>query len=144
MSQGKKFYVNSQELEEWWLGWMVTGDNFCWEQMSNMMYQICEGVARRFNAKPDSDEYVEHVHDAITQTLEKIKLGKLRYIRGKAPVFNLITTTVFRILYSKMNRQKKQREHDKRFMYEFVQKHMPELLPTIDYPYNQKKDSSDN
>ena len=128
-----KVYVNSQELEEWWQGWLITEDEYCWTQMANMIYKICEGVTRQFHPKPD--DYIEHVHDAATQTLEKIRTKKLIFIRGKAPVFNLITTTVFRILYSKMNKLKKQKEHNRRYIYDFVQKHQPDLLPTVDYPY---------
>jgi len=36
--------------------------------------------------------------------LEKIKDGRLKFIPGKAPVFNLLTTTIFRHLYSKKNK----------------------------------------
>jgi len=132
--KSKKHYVNSQELEEWWQGWLITRDEHCWEQMADMIYKICEGAATQFHVPPDSDEYIEHVHDATVQTLEKIKTGKLTFIRGKAPVFNLITTTVFRILYSKMNKFKKQKEHNRRYIYDTVQKKAPDLLPTIEYP----------
>lgn len=136
-----KHYVNSAELEEWWQGWLVTDDAFAWDMMSEMIYRICQGIATKFNPK-DDDEYQEHTHDAFVQTMEKIKLGKLRFIRGKAPVFNLITTTVFRILYSKMNRNKKQREHSKRFTFEWIQKHIPELIHSFEYPYATREKAS--
>jgi hypothetical protein len=129
-----KHYVNSAELEEWWQGWIVTGCPYAWQQMSDNIYKICSGIATHFNPR-DPEEYEEHVHDAFLQTLEKIKTGRLKFTRGKAPVFNLVTTTVFRILYSKMNRQKKQREHQKRYTYQFVQKYEPELLHQVEYPY---------
>ena len=132
-----KHYVNSTELEEWWQGWLVTQCPYAWEEVSNRIYQICCGIATHFNPR-DEDEHQDHVHDAFLQTLEKIKSGKLKFIRGKAPVFNLVTTTIFRILYSKMNRQKKQREHQKRYIYQFVQKHEPELLGDVEYPYIEK------
>ncbi len=133
----KKAYVDSKELEEWWEGWIVTKDEYCWIKMADLIYKICEGVATRFN--PKGDEHIEHVHDAVSQTLEKIALGKLRFTRGRAPVFNLITTTVFRILFSKMNRQKKQREHEKKYAYHFIQKHEPELLKQFEHLHQTKQ-----
>lgn len=132
-----KHYVDSVELEEWWQGWLVTGCPFAWDELSSRIYQICCGIATRFNPRSD-DEREEHVHDAFSQTMEKIRAGKLRFTRGKAPVFNLVTTTVFRILFSKMNRQKKQREHLKKYTYQFVQKNIPELLNMVEYPYSDK------
>lgn len=135
-----KHYVNSQELEEWWQGWIITKDTFAWDMMSEMIYKICQGIATKFNPK-DDDEYQEHTHDAFAQTMEKIKFGKLRFTCGRAPVFNLITTTVFRILYSKMNRGKKQREHNKRFTFEWVQSNIPELIHNFEYPYSKEKAS---
>lgn len=133
-----KHYVNSTELEEWWQGWLTTGCSFAWGELSERVYKMCCGVATHFNPK-DEDEHSEHVHDAFLQTMEKIKSGKLKFIRGKAPVFNLLTTTIFRILYSKMNRQKKQREHQKKYAYQFVQKNLPEQLGTLEYPFDDRK-----
>ena len=127
-------YVNSAELEAWWQG-CITGDPYAWEQMSESIYQICCGIATHFNPR-DEEEYQDYVHDAFSQTIEKIKKGKLKFTPGKAPVFNLITTTVFRILYSRMNRQKKQREHYKYYAYQIVQKQCPEMLKMIEYPFS--------
>lgn len=135
----KKHYVNSVELEEWWQGWIVTKDPFAWDEVSDRIYKMCLGIATKFNPK-DEEEYNEHVHDAWTQTMDKIRSGKLRFIRGKAPVFNLITTTVFRILYSKMNKQKKQREHQKKYATQYIQKHNPELLKGDANPGNEDHD----
>jgi hypothetical protein len=137
----KKSYVDSNELEEWWHGWNVTGDDKAWNMMSEMIYKICEGVSTKFHPNTKTDEHIEHTHDAFIQTLDKIKSGKLRFIHGKAPVFNLLTTTVFRILYSKMNRQKKQKEHLKKYTYDCIQKNTPEMLPMIEYPYGPPKES---
>jgi hypothetical protein len=132
-----KHYVSSQELEEWWQGWLVTQCPMAWEEMSNRIYLMCQGIATHFNPRSD-DEFQEHVHDAFAQTIQKIKLGKLRFTRGKAPVFNLVTTTVFRILYSKMNRQKKQREHQRKFAYQQIQQKAPELLSEVEYPFAER------
>ena len=101
--------------------------------MSNMIHHICSGIATKFNPK-DEDELHDLINDAWVQTMDKIKAGKLRFTHGKAPVFNLITTTVFRILYSKMNKQKRQREHHKKYTYRYVQEKAPELLPVLENP----------
>lgn len=133
----KNIYVPSAELEAWWQGWIITGCPVAWEEMNNMIYKICSGIATHFNPK-DAEEHEEHAHDAFSQTIEKIKKGKLKFTPGKAPVFNLITTTAFRILYSKMNRLKKQREHHKKYAYQFVQKNDPDSLKLVEYPYLEK------
>jgi hypothetical protein len=133
-----KHYVNSVELENHWDNWLQTSDPVSWDHMSTSIYQICNGIATKFNPKSEED-YIEHVHDAWSQTMDKIKTGKLKFTKGRAPVFNLITTTVFRILFSKMNKQKKQREHHKKYAYQFIQNNMPELLPTVEYPYDRDK-----
>ena len=78
------------------------------------------------------------MHDAFAQTIDKINKKKLVFIRGKAPVINLITTTVFRILYSKMNKQKKHRDHLKRYTYQYVLKHSPDLINNIEYPFSDQ------
>ena len=109
----RKHYVNSRVLEEWWHGWNVTQCPCAWEEMAMMIHKICCGIATKFNPRSE-DEYEEHVHDAFSQTIEKIRTGKLKFTHGRAPVFNLITTTVYRILYSKMNKRKKSRIHQKR------------------------------
>jgi hypothetical protein len=116
---GRKHYVDNGELEDWWMGWLVTGCEYAWGEVGVRIYLICEGIAAHFNPK-SVEEGVDHVHDACVVVLDKIRSGKLRFIRGKAPVFNLVTTTVFRILYSKMNKEKKHREHLARYQHEFV------------------------
>lgn len=126
----KPFYVDTHELEDWWVGWSVTGCPYAWGQVTDSVYRICNGVARHFNPR-DEDEAHDHIHDAFIQTIEKIKSGKLVIMRGRAPVFNLITTTIFRILYSKMNKQKKHKEHFQKYYLEYVQKHAPEFLNEI-------------
>jgi hypothetical protein len=140
MKKGKH-YVNSNELEGWWDKWNKTKEEDAWNEMSTRIYKICCGIATKFNPKSE-EEHMEHVHDAWQQTMEKIKNGKLKFEAGRAPVFNLITTTVFRILYSKMNKQKKQREHHKKYAYQFVQKHMPELLSTMEYPTSSSQENA--
>jgi hypothetical protein len=127
----KKNYVDSNVLEENWGHWLETGDPVAWEKMGDDIYKICSGVATHFNPKSE-DEYVEHVHDAFTQIIEKIKDRKLVFIKGKAPVFNFITTTAFRILFSKMNKRKKNSEHIKKYTIQELVRHNPEMLKTFE------------
>lgn len=128
----RKHYVDSKELEEWWTGWSITGCPLAWSELSERIQKICEGVAIMFNPRKENDEYDEHVHDAFTVVMEKIRTGKLKFTPGRAPVFNLVTTTIFRILYSKCNKQKRQREYSKKYTEEFLVKHAPDLLNRTD------------
>lgn len=82
-----------------------------WEALSRMVYDICSGVALNFY--PANEEIKnELIHDAFTQVLSKIKHGKLEFTPGQAPPFNLLTTAIFRIMYSIKNKEK--RDKDKR------------------------------
>lgn len=124
-------YVPSVELEDWWDRWNNLQDQISWDGLSERIYRICGGVATKFHPNSE-EEYIEHVHDAWETTMNKIKNGKLKFTKGRAPVFNLVTTTIFRILYTKMNKAKKQREHHKKYFFEFIHKNNPELLSHFD------------
>lgn len=123
-------YVDSKELEEWWAGWLITQDQYAWEQISDMIYRICNGIATRFNPRND-EEHTELLHDTFTTTMEKIKLGKLKFEPGRAPVFNLLTTTIFRQLYSKMNKEKRRKIHQTKYIQKIVAEHS-EYLKFVD------------
>jgi hypothetical protein len=120
-------YVDSKELEQWWTGWLVTDDPYAWSKMSDMIYAMCNGIATHFNPR-DEEEHVELRHDAFMTTMEKIKAGKLKFIPGKAPVFNLLTTTIFRQLYSRMNKEKRRKTHQAKYAQKFVAENHPEFL----------------
>jgi hypothetical protein len=77
-----------------------------WERLAQMIYRICEGTSLNFN--PPNDEIrAELINDAFQQTLSKISRGKLRFTPGKAPVFNLLTTAIMRIMFSIKNKEKR-------------------------------------
>ena len=38
----------------------------------------------------------------------KLKRGRLKYMPGRAPVFNLLTTTIHRCIYSALSKDKRQ------------------------------------
>lgn len=76
-----------------------------WHELLFDIKQMCSGIAQKF--KPNGEEeHLELIHEALLQVLQKLKNKKLRYIPGKAPVFNLLTTTIYRCLYSVMNKRK--------------------------------------
>lgn len=127
MAKKKPNYVSSKELEEWWMGWIVIRDPYAWEMMSGMIYKICEGIATKFHP-PSPDEHQEHTHDAFLMTMEKISNGKLTFTPGRAPVFNLLTTTIFRHLYSKMNKEKRRKQHTAKYIDKIITEKHPELL----------------
>jgi len=114
-------YVDTKELERTWTSWNETHDQAQWDQLSLMVYRICNGVSTHFNPR-DDDELLEHTHDATTALLSKIYEGKLRFTPGRAPVFNLLTTTAFNLLYSKMNKNKRAKEKIEQYRQRIVNK----------------------
>jgi hypothetical protein len=104
----KKPYVDSKALEESWTKWLSDHDDESWDKLLDGIYKICYGVAIHFHPR-DEDEHNELAHEAFILTAAKIKDGRLTFTPGKAPVFNLLTTTVFRHLYSKMNKDSRRR-----------------------------------
>ena len=71
--------------------------------------RICGGIAMKFKPRND-DEHAELTNEAVMQVMKKLAEYKLVYTPGRAPVFNLLTTTIHRILYSVMNRRTQQRD----------------------------------
>jgi hypothetical protein len=104
----KKFYVDSKQLEVNWTNWIKTKDPVAWTHLLEGVYKICHGVAIHFHPQ-NEDEHNELAHEAFILTVDKIKDGRLTFTPGRAPVFNLLTTTVFRHLYSKMNKDSRRR-----------------------------------
>jgi len=120
-------YVKTHDLEQHWDNWNKTQNPQEWAELSLLILKICEGISKKFHPKSE-EEYEELVNEAFIETMEKIKQQKLRYIPGKAPVFNLLTTTIFNILYSKMNRKNRQKIQNEKYTKWYIQKHAPELL----------------
>jgi hypothetical protein len=85
---------------------MPTDD--AWHAMLRDIDRICRGIAVRFK-QPTEEEQTELANEALLQVIRKLVGHKLVYIPGLAPVFNLLTTTIHRCMYSIMNRRKNQR-----------------------------------
>ncbi len=80
-----------------------------WETLTSLIYKVCCGVVLNF--RPPSDDIREElIQEAFTHTLSKIQRGKLKFTPGKAPPFNLLTTAIFRIMYSIKNKEKRDRD----------------------------------
>lgn len=104
----KNHYVDSNELEKIWANWLATECAKAWDDLQVLIYRICQGIAVHFNPK-DEEELMELSHETFMLTIEKIKQRRLVFIPGKAPVFNLLTTTIFRHLYSLKNRENRRK-----------------------------------
>jgi hypothetical protein len=71
-----------------------------WRYLGSDISLMCSGIASNFHQSSD-----DLAHEAFLQTMTKIKLKKLVYLPGKAPVFNLLTTAITRTCCSVMNQQ---------------------------------------
>lgn len=79
-----------------------------WHAMLDDINKMCHGIAIRFK-QPTEEEQTELANEALLQVIRKLIDYKLVYTPGLAPVFNLLTTTIHRCMYSIMNRRKTQR-----------------------------------
>lgn len=80
-----------------------------WHAMLGDISKMCQGIALRFK-QPTEEETMELANEALLQVTNKLATYKLVYTPGLAPVFNLLTTTIHRCMYSIMNRRKTQRQ----------------------------------
>jgi len=97
----------------------LTAENFLyeqplddsWRELTSMIHQVCNGVALNFRP-PNEDVKSELVQEAFTHILTKISRNKLKFDpRRPSPAFNLLTTAIFRIMYSIKNKEKRYRDH---------------------------------
>lgn len=86
-----------------------------WHLILEDINRMCWGISAKFN-QPTEDEQQELANDALLQVVNKLVNYKLVYTPGRAPVFNLLTTTIYRCMYSIMNRRKTQRQGLQRFV----------------------------
>lgn len=79
-----------------------------WHAMLEDVDKMCRGIAMKFNL-PTEEEQLDFANEALLQVTNKLRLKKLVYTPGRAPVFNLLTTTIHRCMFSIMNRRKMQK-----------------------------------
>lgn len=100
-------YVVSEEIECNWAKWNDSKCPVAWEQLQQQIYKMCFGIATKFHPR-DEEEHTDLAHEAFVQTMNKIQDGRLTF-DDRAPVFNLLTTTIFRHLFSLKNKDTRRR-----------------------------------
>jgi len=88
-----------------------------WHAMLHDVSNMCKGIAVKFKQKSD-EERDELSHEALAQVIQKMASYKLVYTPGLAPVFNLLTTTIYRCMYSIMNKRTSQRNGTQKLLQE--------------------------
>jgi hypothetical protein len=81
-----------------------------WHAMLGDIYQMCDGISKKFTL-PTEEHREELAHDALMQVMKKLSDGKLAYTPGRASVFNLLTTTIHRCMFSTLNKHNKQQRN---------------------------------
>jgi hypothetical protein len=99
-------YVDTKKLEGCWTKWNQTRSSKSWATLSDDIYKICRGVATQFHPRSD-EELLELAHHAFVHVMNRIRQGLLTFTPGRAPVFNLLTTAVFRCLYTYKTTEKR-------------------------------------
>ena len=89
-----------------------------WAELISEISKICAGVSRKF--KLSEEDGCELAQEALTQVMRKLVIGKLWYEPGRAPVFNLLTTTVHRCMYSILNKTTKYRTNINKLTYDVI------------------------
>ncbi len=82
--------------------------NDTWHSMLEDINRMCQGIAIKFNLQSE-EEHLDFSNEALLQVMNKLMNKKLVYTPGRAPVFNLLTTTIHRCMFSIMNRRKTQK-----------------------------------
>ena len=85
-----------------------------WHAVLNDINKMCHGIAIRFK-QPTEEEQTDLANEALIQVMKKLVAYRLVYTPGRAPVFNLLTTTIHRCMYSIMNKRKTQRNGLQKF-----------------------------
>lgn len=85
-----------------------------WHAVLGDINNMCQGIAMRFKQQSEEETF-ELANEALLQVTKKLAAYKLVYTPGRAPVFNLLTTTIHRCMYSIMNRRKTQRQGLQKF-----------------------------
>lgn len=76
-----------------------------WDLLCVEVQKICEGVSRKFSS--DEDTRLEIQQEALTAVINKIQLFKLKFMPGKAPVFNFLTTAIYRCIFNHLRKHKR-------------------------------------
>lgn len=75
-----------------------------WKAMLVDINNMCHGIAMKFNQRTEEEQH-NLAHEALIQVIRKLESKRLVYTPGRAPVFNLLTTTIHRCMFSIMNKR---------------------------------------
>lgn len=73
-----------------------------WERLFLEVRKMCEGISRKFSGDPDIRMEIEQ--EALVMVVDKMKMKKIKYLPGKAPVFNFLTTAIHRCIYNHLRK----------------------------------------
>ncbi len=82
---------------------LVTSES--WSLLFYEVQKICHGISLKFNLTVD--EKTDLAEDALALAMFRIRERKIIYTPDKAPVFNLLTTTIHRIMYTILGKKNK-------------------------------------
>jgi len=88
-----------------------------WHAILSDIDKMCQGIAMNFK-QGSEEERMDLANEALLQVTNKLVNKKLVYTPGRAPVFNLLTTTIFRCMYSIMNRRNNRKRGQARLLEE--------------------------
>ena len=73
-----------------------------WSKLFLEVRKMCEGISRKFSNDPDTRMEIEQ--EALVMVIDKMRRKKIRYMPGKAPVFNFLTTAIHRCIYNHLRK----------------------------------------
>ena len=80
-----------------------------WKKLLLDISKMCTGISTKFTMSADAQN--DLASDALLQVIRKLQTGKLTFTPGRAPVFNLLTTTIHRCMFSIISRIKSQKNN---------------------------------
>lgn len=105
-----------------------------WHAMLEDIRKICNGIVTKFRMRSE-EEQADLASDALLQITNKLVTGRLVYMPGRAPVFNLLTTTTYRIIYSILNKKNSQKESIRKFIDDAAAGVLPKAGRSIRVPH---------
>lgn len=105
-----------------------------WHAMLEDITKICNGVVTKFHMRSE-EEQADLAGEAFLQITNKLVTGRLVYMPGRAPVFNLLTTTTYRIIYSILNKKNSQKEKIRKFIDDAAAGVLPKTGRSIRVPH---------
>ena len=93
-----------------------------WDDILEDIFKMCNGIAMRFNM-PTAEDRDELASEAALQVIRKLKSRKLTYTPGRAPVFNLLTTTIYRCMFSALSKEQRRVRNMRAFADEIKAQH---------------------